>query len=192
MWKGIDENRVTCRSQEGEKNMIEKLEKPLVGACGVFYVSAELSRKNWIAMPTIRNTSGIDIIATKDDKVVNIQVKTNSYGKIKYLMNKSNEELIDDNLYYVFVTLKDENERPDFYILPSRLVANYIKETQKKWVHLKPRRRPMRADEKEETTKKRRETTTMRQFPNYIGKSIPSFKDFEITDYRDKWEKLEK
>lgn len=107
------------------------MEKPLVGACGVFYVSAELSRRGWIAMPTIRNTSGIDIVATKDDKDVNIQVKTNSYGKIKYPMSKSNENLIADNLYYVFVTLNGERERPHFYILPSELIAKYVKKLMK-------------------------------------------------------------
>jgi len=44
---------------------VKRIEKSLVGACGVFYVSAELSRRGWISMPTIRNTSGIDVIATK-------------------------------------------------------------------------------------------------------------------------------
>lgn len=142
-------------------------------------------------MPTIRNTIGIDIIATKDDNEVNIQVKTNSYGKVKYPMSKSNEELIADNLYYVFVTLKGKDERPDFYIVPSKLVARYIKETHEKWTTLQPKRRLERKETKEER-KKRRERSTMRQFPNYVGKLIPSFKDFEINNYKDKWKILEK
>ena len=166
------------------------MEKPLVGACGVFYVSAELSRRGWIAMPTIRNTSGTDIIATKDDRDVKIQVKTNSYGKVKYPMNKSNEEMIADDLYYVFVTLKGEDERPDFYILPSKFVAKYIKETHEKWTTLQPKRRLKKKDTKEERIK-RRERSTMRQFPNYVGKLIPSLKDFEIDNHKDKWEILE-
>lgn len=166
------------------------MEKALVGACGVFYVSAELSRRGWIAMPTIRNTSGIDIIAMKDEIDVNIQVKTNSYGKAKYPMSKSNEEMIADNLYYVFVTLKDETERPEFYVVPSKLVANYIKETHEKFVTLLPRRK-LKRRETEEERKQRRKKSTMRQFPNYVGKLIPSFKDFEIDDYKDKWEILE-
>lgn len=144
-------------------------------------------------MPTIRNTSGVDIIATKDDKNVSIQVKTNSYGKIKFPMSKSNEELIAADLYYMFVTLKGEDDRPDFYILPSKLVAKYIKETHEKFVTLEPRRMPKegRGKEAKEEIKKRREKSTMRQFPNYVGKLIPSFKDFEINDYKDKWKILE-
>jgi len=166
------------------------MEKPLVGACGVFYVSAELSRRGWVSMPTIRNTRGTDIIATKDDRDVKIQVKTNSYGKVKYPMSKSNEDLIVGDLYYVFVTLKAKYERPDFYILPSELVANYIKETHEKFVTLPPRRR-LKKKEREEERKQRRKKSTMRQFPNYVAKLIPSFKDFEIDDYKDKWKLLE-
>lgn len=175
---------------EMRSELVVHMKKPLVGACGVFYVSAELSRRGWIAMPTIRNTSGIDIIASKDNRDVKIQVKTNSYGKIKYPMNKSNEALIADDLYYVFVTLKDERERPDFYILRSEFVARYIKETHEKFVTLPPRRR-LSKEETEKERRKRRKTSTMRQFPNYIGKLIPSLKDFEIGDCKDKWEILE-
>jgi len=137
------------------------MERQLVGACGVFYVSAELSRRGWIAMPTIRNTSGIDIIATKDDEVVNIQVKTNSYGKIRYLLNKSNEELIDCNLYYVFVTLKAEGECPEFYILPSKLVARYIKETNEKWKTLQSKRKLKRTETEEERKKRKKYYATI-------------------------------
>ena len=140
-------------------------------------------------MPTIRNTSGIDIVATKDDKNVEIQVKTNSYGKIKYPMSKSNEKLIAKNLYYVFVTLKGETERPDFYILKSEFVARYIKETHEKFVTLAPRRK-LKREETEEERKERRIKSTMRQFPNYVGQLIPSFKAFKIDDYK-YWKILE-
>lgn len=166
-----------------------KLEKPLVGACGVFYVSAELARRGWVAMPTIRNTSGIDIIAIRGNRDVKIQVKTNSYGKIKYLMNKSNEELFGDNIFYVFATLKDQEERPDFYILPSKLVASYIKETYEKFRTEKPMR--IRRGETLKDTKERRKTSLMRQFPNRHGKMLPAFKNFEIDEYKDKWDILE-
>ena len=166
------------------------MDRSLVGACGVFYVSAELSRRGWIAMPTIRNTSGIDIVATKDDRDVKIQVKTNSYGKVKYPMKKSNEKLIADDLYYVFVTLKGEYERPDFYVLRSEFVARYIKETHEIFVTLPPRRRLSRKETKEEKVERRRKST-MRQFPNYVGEFASSFKDFSISECKDKWEILQ-
>jgi len=170
----------------------ERLAKSLVGACGVFYVSAELSRRGWIAMPTIRNTSGIDIIASKGDKTINIQVKTNSYGKNKYPLKKENENLISDRLYYVFVTLREENERPDFYIVPSKFVADYIKKTHEYWVTLPPkvRKKIYETIPQDEIVNKRRKSS-IRQFPNYVGEMLPEFKDFNINDYKDRWDILE-
>lgn len=53
-------------------------DKALIGAAGVFYVAAEISLRGMIALPTIRNTAGYDLIATSRDglKHANIQVKT--------------------------------------------------------------------------------------------------------------------
>lgn len=165
-----------------------KVERSLVGACGVFYVSAELSRRGWVAMPTIRNTRGIDIIATKGDSDVRIQVKTNSYGRTKFPMSKSNEELIGDNLFFVLVTLKGENQRPDFYVVPSQLVARYIKETHRKFISMKPIRMPK--GKTIEEVKMKREKSSLRQFPNRLGKMIPALRDFDINEYKDNWSLL--
>jgi len=172
--------------------MSKRLEKPLVGACGVFFVSAELSRRGWIAMPTIRNTSGIDIIASKNDKTVNLQVKTNSYGKTKYPLSEKNENLVSDRLYYAFVTLKEETERPYFYVVPSKLVADYIKKTHEHWVNLPPkvRKKIYESAPRDEIVSKRRESS-MRQFPNYVGEMLPEFKHFNIDNYSDRWDLLE-
>jgi hypothetical protein len=172
--------------------MSKRLKKSLVGACGVFYVSAELSRRGWIAMPTIRNTSGIDIVASKGDKTVNIQVKTNSYGKAEYPLRKGNENLASDRLYYVFVTLKEKSTRPDFYIVPSRFVAEYIKKTHEFWATLTPKvkKRIYEKASRDEIEEKRRKSE-IRRFPNYVGEMLPEFKDFDINNYRDRWDLLE-
>jgi len=134
-------------------------------------------------MPTIRNTRGIDIIASKRDCVVNIQVKTNSSKKPTWPMNKSNEEW-SDNLYYVFVTLKGKNDRPDFYIVPSKIVSDYISRTHKKWTTLDPERNKYPEETKEER-QERREKSPMRQFPNRI-------EYFKVEDCKDNWKILEK
>jgi hypothetical protein len=169
-----------------------KLEKSLVGACGVFYVSAELSRRGWIAMPTIRNTSGVDIIATKDNKSVSIQVKTSSYGRTKYTLTESNEKLISDRLFYVFVTLREKEAYPTFYVVPSKLVAEYIKRTHEYWTKLPPRMRKAiyEGATKDEIVNRRRESK-IRGFPNWVGETLPEYRDFSIDKYRDKWDSLE-
>ena len=173
--------------------MEEHLEKSLIGACGVFCVSAELSRKGWIAMPTIRNTAGVDIIAFKGSRAVKIQVKTNSYGKVKYPMSEGNESLMADDLFYVFVTLKAPEERPDFYIAQSGLVADYIKKTHTHFATLPPRRKKAAYEgTTPDEIAQKREKSTLRQFPNYVGALLPEFKGFNINNFKDGWELLEK
>jgi hypothetical protein len=53
-------------------------DKSLIGAAGVFHVAAEFSLRDMIALPTIRNTAGYDLVATSPDGLrhANIQVKT--------------------------------------------------------------------------------------------------------------------
>jgi len=58
---------------EGGKVMSSKA---LIGCTGAYFVAAELSRRSWIALVTTRNTEAIDILATKEGKHCEIQVKT--------------------------------------------------------------------------------------------------------------------
>ncbi len=69
---------------------VSKLESTLVGVAGEYYVAAELSLRGYLASITLRNSRGIDIIASSADgtRSVSIQVKTSSGGKPKW-MNKS-------------------------------------------------------------------------------------------------------
>lgn len=163
----------------------------------MFHVAAELSRRGWIAMPTIRNTEGIDIIAVKNDRTGNIQVKTNSYGKARFPMGVKNESLVGDDIFYVLVTLKkNEFQRPDFYIVHSEFIAEYIKQAHKLFVELPPKRIPKRHQDKSpEDLKEVREKNPMRLFPVFrtdmLEKMPERFRNFRMENYRDKWEILE-
>ena len=57
-----------------------KISPILVGVAGEYCVAAELSNLGYIASITLRNTKGIDIIATNErgKKTVNIQVNPGS------------------------------------------------------------------------------------------------------------------
>lgn len=101
----------------------------LSGVSGEYFVAAELSRMGHIASVTLRNTKGVDILASSADasKSVGIQVKTNRGSRRKWLLNKKAEGYYADNLFYVFVNL-NWGSQPDFYIVPSEVVAKYIKE----------------------------------------------------------------
>jgi hypothetical protein len=55
-----------------------KLASILCGVSGEYFVAAELSRRGYVASLTLRNTRGIDVLASNADatKAVGIQVKT--------------------------------------------------------------------------------------------------------------------
>lgn len=149
--------------------------KALIGVAGVHLVVAELSRRGVIALPTTRNTEGIDVLAsnTNTGKAVSIQVKTCQYMKKNrpyWILGKGSEELKKADLYYVFVYLP-QGDAPRFYIVPSKTVADYVTETHRKWL-----RTPGRGG-------RQHKDSPMRQFPN-------EFKTFDLEKCRDKWELL--
>ncbi len=62
-----------------------KISRNLSGIAGTYYVAAELSRRGYIALITLKNTAGVDILASSEDsfKSIGIQVKTNQHSKRK-------------------------------------------------------------------------------------------------------------
>lgn len=114
-------------------------DKILRGVAGEYLVAGELSKKGIIASITLRNTKGMDILASNSDasKSVGIQVKTTIYPRTNYpswILNEKAETYFSDTLFYIFVLLKQGDERPDFYIVPSKDVADHTKNTHQAWI----------------------------------------------------------
>ncbi|MBK8637702.1 MAG: aspartate ammonia-lyase [Chromatiaceae bacterium] len=116
--------------------MTFELESTLVGVAGEYLVAGELTLRGYIASITLRNSRGIDIIASNSDgtKSASIQVKTNSKGESKWILNKKSETFFSDNHYYVLASLEALGTRPKFYIVPSKIVAEYISRTHSEWL----------------------------------------------------------
>jgi len=108
----------------------------LTGISGEYYVAAELSRLGYIASITLRNTRGIDILCSSADasKHISIQVKTTHKSRNSWMVDKKSEKYYSPKHFYVFVLLNDK-EHPKFFIVPSKIVANYIKSDYKEWVN---------------------------------------------------------
>jgi hypothetical protein len=85
-----------------------------------------------------------------------------SQGRAQQKSRKSSSK----NLFYVFVNLRNEKERPYFHIVPSRVVANRVKRGYAKWIKTLAR------------SGKKHKDTSMRKFWDDREK------------YRDKWEIL--
>ncbi|RMD61095.1 aspartate ammonia-lyase [Candidatus Parcubacteria bacterium] len=113
-----------------------KLPKGLTGVAGEYFVAAELSRLGYVASITLRNTKGIDILVSNATatRQIAIQVKANQGNKPEWVLNKKAESFYSDNLFYVFVNLKSPDERPDFYIVPSKVVANFVRADHQNWL----------------------------------------------------------
>lgn len=114
----------------------KQLPSGLIGAAGEYFVAGELSRRGYIASITSRSTEGIDILASNATatRQIAIQVKTNQGSKPEWVLSEKAERLYADNLFYVFVNLKSPEERPDFYIVPSKVVADFVRNDHQRWL----------------------------------------------------------
>ncbi|MFH1009504.1 MAG: hypothetical protein V1800_18660 [Candidatus Latescibacterota bacterium] len=108
----------------------------LVGVAGEYFVAGELSRRGYIASITLRNSRGVDILASNQEATeqVGIQVKTNRHDKPEWIVNEKAETYYAENLFYVFVNLKGDRLRPDYYIVPSKDVAEHVRSKHEEWL----------------------------------------------------------
>lgn len=105
------------------------------GNCGEYFVAAELERRGYTVAIPMSNVEDFDILAInrKTHKQIAVQIKTNKTEKKVWMLKKRNEELVGDNVYYVFVILNGLNN-PEYHIVPSTIVSNSIKEQYIKWL----------------------------------------------------------
>ena len=83
----------------------ERLTNDLIGVAGVHFVAYRLSLRGLIALPTIRNTAGIDLLVTDPTTggQASLQVKT-SMKKVKFWpTSKPGKCLRGAGCYYVFL-----------------------------------------------------------------------------------------
>jgi hypothetical protein len=77
----------------------------LVGAAGVFHVASELCMRGLIALPSIRNVKGADILVADPEgkRFAFLQVKTSQHKVTFWPIGESALKLTGRNCYYVFV-----------------------------------------------------------------------------------------
>ncbi len=107
----------------------------LTGVAGEYFVAAELSRRGYIASITLRNTRGMDIIATnsKATRSITIQCKTTQTSRKVWILNEKCEDFAPANHFYVFVALGSEKSRPSYHIVPSRTVSERVRTGHRNW-----------------------------------------------------------
>ena len=114
----------------------KNLSGTLSGVAGEYFVAAELSRRGYIASVTLRNSKGVDILCSNAEasRTVGIQVKTNQGRGAEWVLNKKIEDYFADNLFYIFVSLNDNRSPPDYFVVPSKTVAEFAKTYHQEWL----------------------------------------------------------
>jgi hypothetical protein len=115
--------------------MASRISGLLSGIAGEYFVAAELTRRGYIASLTLRNTRGIDILASNLDatKSVGIQVKAVQGRGKSWMLNQKIEVSEATNLFFVFIRLNNL-EAPEYYIVPREDVSHFSAENHKLWL----------------------------------------------------------
>jgi hypothetical protein len=98
------------------------------GMRGVFLVAAELASRGFVVSPTSRSAFGADLLVTTEGcrKAFSVQVKTNAKPASFWLLNKHAKRLHASSHIYVFVNLSKDGGLPEYYVVPSRTVAEHM------------------------------------------------------------------
>jgi hypothetical protein len=152
------------------------LDKAQVGLTGEYYVLAQLSARGFVPTLTLSNTKGVDILVANqnENKLFKIEVKTTTHKPRKeklfsdkrtyqWAMTKKHENIRDKKLIYCFVYIKNEYELPEFFLVPSKKVADYVKWEHDYWL---------------KTREKQVKDTTMRRF---------RIEEDDPNGYKDNW-----
>jgi hypothetical protein len=102
-----------------------RIPSALIGAAGVHFVVSELSLRGLIALPTTRNTAGVDVVVTNLDGAwhANLQVKT-SKNKVAFWPIGTNCQLWKGpHNYYVFVRYLCREKRFEAFLESAERVA---------------------------------------------------------------------
>lgn len=159
-----------------------------VALAGEFAVLSQLALRGYDANMTLGHTKGVDILVSdpKTSRMLKLEVKTkhkesksgsnNSriFGRFisSWMMGEKHEAMKDPNLFYCFVSIGADTKHFKFYIVPSRVVAEYVKMEHDLWINDKS------TQKKENTMRTFRVGSKSETYP------IPTP---VIEDYEDNW-----
>jgi hypothetical protein len=129
---------------------IMKKDNNSISLAGEFAVLAQLALRGYDANMTLGRTKGVDILVSHPGtgKMFKLEVKTKYrassknmhksaiFGKVKgeWMMGQKQEGWVDPALFYCFVIISPGTTTFQFYIVPSSVVAKYVKEQQAHWL----------------------------------------------------------
>lgn len=151
-------------------------QKVIIGAAGEHYVLSQLFIRGISAGRPPEGPAEIDLIIfdTQTHVRMGIQVKTRiGRGRVRWPMNARHEGISNRNLVYVFVDFG--SAQPVCYIVPSCVVARYVKVSHATWLHRSGARGQKHND------------NPMREVRNESRHPIPGFPNGWMEQYREDW-----
>jgi len=159
----------------------------LLGASGEHFVMAELLRRDLIAALAPQGAPNMDIVVTdvSGQNLCGVQVKTRRKlgADGGWHMRPKHENLVSGKLFYCFVDLGVEAlDGPEYFIVPSKIVANAIKQSHQVWLSNPGKNGHIRKD-----------STVRRLLPDYTKLFFPQkcpYPSGWLEKYRDDWDAL--
>jgi hypothetical protein len=114
----------------GGEGYMNTVSKDLIGIAGVHWVVSKLSMRGMVAMPTVRNTGGIDILVSSRDgkRMASLQVKA-SGKKVKFWPAPKHDKVLDGkNCFYVFLRYIESDENFEAFLVSGAEVKKQVKE----------------------------------------------------------------
>lgn len=162
-----------------------KISSNNISLAGEFAVLSQLALRGYDANMTLGRTKGVDILVSDptSKNMFRLEVKTSFrksggtsklFGKFacSWIMGEKHEEMIDESLFYCFVNISDDTKQFRFFIIPSVVVASYVKTQHDIWL----------ADADRKTS------TSMRQFRIGTKSEQYPIPTPTIEEYEDNWE----
>lgn len=111
----------------------------LLGAAGEHFVMSEMLRRGYIAALAPAGVPNADIVVTDVEglRLCSLQVKTRRDigADGGWHMKKKHEDIRGERLFYCFVDFgKTPEDRPAVFVLPSKLVAEVLAKSHRKWL----------------------------------------------------------
>ncbi|HHX08848.1 MAG TPA: aspartate ammonia-lyase [Chloroflexi bacterium] len=114
------------------------------GNASQFFVAGELCRRGFSAVVTLGNTPNTDILCSnlEGTKFVHIQVKTYVPGIRTCSVGVKAEKFFGDNFFWVLggIPLPESDRNFEYYIIPSRVMAENVKQRHSDWLKRPGRR----------------------------------------------------
>jgi|SRR5579884_2319136 len=124
-----------------------KLSTNAISIAGEFAVLSQLALRGIDANLALGHTKSVDILASDPEtgRMFRIEVKTSYNNRpatsklfghtLDGVVSAKNESIIDSSLFYCFVRISQETNIFTYYIVPSAIVARYVREQHQFWLN---------------------------------------------------------